>query len=254
MKKLFLLLALTGFIFFSCKKDKVEPDTEKKETVNKEPDENQNSLTVNDYEGNVYSTVIIGKQEWMAENLKVTQYADGTPIPHVTGDANWAALPDNDADTVRAYCWYDDDKVTYKDLYGALYTYAAATNGDNSGAEVQGVCPTGWRLPSDADWDTLVDVVGGADSAGFILKATNGWNDDGNGNDDIGFAALPGGSRNHQNGTFSNAGRNGYWWSATENDATNARFRYIYAKETKVNSHSNFKSYGLSVRCVRDLP
>ena len=253
MKNLLLLLALTSFIFFSCKKDKVELEKEKEETTNGETDENGDSLTVTDYDGNVYKTIIIGNQEWMAENLKATHYADGTPILHVTGDATWGALPDNDADTASAYCWYNDS-IEYKDQYGALYTYAAATNGDNSGSDVQGVCPTGWRLPSDADWDTLVDAVGGSSVAGDILKATSGWNDDGNGTDDIGFAALPCGRRDHRDGWFIYAGSHGYWWSATEDSDTYARARSMNSSSTQVNSTYYHKSYGYSVRCVRDLP
>ena len=252
MKNLLLLLALTSFIFYSCEKDEVETDKEKEETTNGETDENGDSLTVKDYDGNVYKTIIIGNQEWMAENLKATHYADGTPILHVTGDATWGALPDNDADTASAYCWYNDS-IEYKDQYGALYTYAAATNGDNSGSDVQGVCPTGWRLPSDADWDTLVDAVGGSSVAGDILKATSGWNDDGNGTDDIGFAALPGGYRSRFNGSFSHAGTEGLWWCSTEDNASyawNRNMSYLNAKVLRIDLN---KSLGFSVRCVRDV-
>ncbi len=266
MKNLFLLLALTSFIFYSCEKEEVEPEKEKKETTNGEngnENENSDSLTVTygegvtDYNTNTYSTIIIDNQEWMAENLKTTHYADGTPIPHVTGNLNWAALPDNDADTARAYCWYNDN-IEYKDQYGALYTYAAATNGDNSGNNVQGVCPTGWRLPNDADWNELVDAVGGVDSAGVILKATSGWYDwegnPSNGTDDIGFSALPGGTRFYFDGSFFLASVNGNWWSATEGSDTHAGSRSMNHSKADVHSGSNSKSIGFSVRCVRDLP
>jgi uncharacterized protein (TIGR02145 family) len=208
--------------------------------------------SLRDYDGNIYKTITVGNQEWMAENLKATHYADGSPIPHVTGDATWAALPDNNEDTVRAYCWYNDDEATYKNLYGALYTYAAATNGDNSGSEVQGVCPTGWHLPSDAEWTALTDALGGASVAGGILKATSGWNDDGNGTDDIGFAALPGGLRSSYGGSFGHAGRYGYWWSSTEYNASYAWYRYMYYDIAEVYRYGSSKSYGFSVRCVRD--
>ena len=275
MKNLLLLLALTSFIFYSCEKEEVETDKEKKETTNGdeneddngETDENSDSLTVTygsgvtDYNSNTYATIIIGNQEWMAENLKVTHYADGSPIPHVTVDSLWVALPDNNTDNARAYCWYNNDKATYKNLYGALYTYAAATNGDNSGNNVQGVCPTGWRLPNDADWNELVDAVGGVDSAGVILKATSGWYDwednPSNGTDDIGFSALPGGYRFiafSYLDPFYSEGFSGSWWSATEGGDTHARHRYMDGDNAEVFNSNVIKSSGFSVRCVRDLP
>ena len=262
MKNLFLLLALTSFIFYSCEKEEVEPEKEKKETTNGEnanENENSDSLTVTygegvtDYNTNTYSTIIIDNQEWMAENLKATHYADGSPIPHVTGDATWGALPDNDADTARAYCWYNDS-IEYKEQYGALYTYAAATNGDNSSSDVQGVCPTGWRLPNDADWDTLVNAVGGSSVAGDTLKATSGWDSDLNGTDDIGFSALPGGDRSFLDGSFSGVGAYGYWWSSTERNAWDAWHQGMYYNGAGVYRDYRHKSHGFSVRCVRDLP
>ena len=231
--------------------------------------------TLTDYDGNQYYAVQIGAQCWMAENLKTTHYSDGTAIPLVTGDSNWAALPGNNADTARAYCWYNDDEATYKDLYGTLYTYAAATNGDNSGADVQGACPTGWHLPSDAEWIEMENYLadngynydgttgGGRAKIAKSLASTNGWNSSSNtgavGNTDYptyrnksGFAALPGGYRDFDNGSFSNAGDYGYWWSSTEDIALYAWHRYMYYSFAEVRRYNDNKSYGFSVRCVRD--
>ena len=106
---------------------------------------------VKDIDGNVYPTVTIGSQVWMAKNLETTRYPDGTPILLVDTIPAWDALNESS----KAYCWYGDE-IKNKDTYGALYTWAAAMNGAESSdakpSGVQGVCPTGWHLPSDAEW------------------------------------------------------------------------------------------------------
>ncbi len=204
-----------------------------------------------DYDGNTYGSVVIGDQEWMTSNLKVTHYSDGTAIPLVTDNTVWVNLGDNNTD--KAYCWYNNDAATNKDLYGALYTYAAATNGDNSGSNVQGVCPTGWHLPSDAEWTVLENVLGGSSVAGGNLKATSGWHSGSNGTDAIGFSALPGGRCNH--GLFQFAGTMGNWWSSTESNASYALYRNIFNlrdNNSEVSRNEYSKSTGFSVRCLRD--
>jgi uncharacterized protein (TIGR02145 family) len=209
--------------------------------------------TVTDYDGNVYNTVIIGTQVWMKENLKTTHYANGTPIPLVTGDSNWQAL----TSTSNAYCWYNDD-VANKDTYGALYTWAAAMNGaestTNNPSGIQGVCPTGWHLPSDAEWTQLTNYLGGESVAGGKLKetGTTHWNSPNTGaTNETGFTALPGGSRS-SNGTFGNIGNSGYWWSTTEYNATYSWHLSISYNSSNVFIYSYKKVLGFSVRCVRD--
>ncbi len=216
-----------------------------------------NSTTVTDIDGNVYNIVTIGTQTWMAENLRVTHYADGTSIPLVTDASEWADLGNTDADTAKAYCWYNNDSTSYFQTYGAIYTYAAATNGTPyKDTNVQGVCPDGWHLPRDAEWQTLLKYVSedgyndSDGSAGTALKATSGWNNDGNGTDDYGFAALPGGYRPSK-GTFSNAGDYSYLWSSTEYSSGRANRLSLHNSGVIVISYV-YKSYGLSVRCVRD--
>jgi uncharacterized protein (TIGR02145 family) len=125
-------------------------------------------------------TVVIGSQTWMKRNLNC----------NVSGSKCYNNDPSN--------C----------DKYGRLYDWATAKT----------VCPSGWHLPSDAEWTTLTDYVGGLSTAGKKLKATSGWSNDGNGTDEHGFAALPGGY-GVSDGYFSNVGDGGYWWSATEDDA-----------------------------------
>jgi len=180
-----------------------------------------------------YKWVKIGTQTWMAENLNYD-------VPGVTTDVCYNNAPDSCA------------------KYGRLYNWATVMNGASSStlspSGVQGVCPEGWHVPSDAEWTTLENFVG--TTAGTKLKSTSGWSHrsggiSGNGTDDFGFSALPGGSR-WSNSDFNDAGYDGYWWSATEYDATNARSRFISFYEDVVERYSYFKTILFSLRCVRD--
>lgn len=210
-------------------------------------------LTVTDYDGNVYNTVTIGSQVWMKENLKTTHYANGTAIPLVSTNSTWDAL----TATSKAYCWYNDD-IANKASYGALYTWAAAMNGSASSSAnpstVQGVCPTGWHLPSDAEWTLLTDYLGGASGAGVKLKETGHTHwavfNDGATNSS-GFTALPSGYRNNY-GTFYLIGYHGYWWSATEGVSTNAWHRNLSSDYNNVSRYASNKEAGNSVRCLKD--
>lgn len=231
------------------------------------------STTVTDFDGNVYNTVTIGTQVWMKENLKTTHYADGTAIPLVTGTSNWDAL----TATSKAYCWYDDD-ISNKATYGALYTRAAAMNGAASTTAnpsgIQGVCPTGWHLPSEAEWKQMENYLadngynydgttgGGRGKIAKSLASTNGWTSSPNtgavGNTDYpayrnksGFTALPGGARNY-GGAFYGIGDYGYWWNATEYHTISAWNRFMLYYYSSGYWSSNYEELGLSVRCVRD--
>jgi uncharacterized protein (TIGR02145 family) len=227
--------------------------------------------TVTDIEGKVYKTVIIGTQEWMAEDLKTTQYTDHTAIPLVSGNSNWEAL----TDTSKAYCWYADDIIS-KATYGALYTWAAAMNGSAGSAAnpsgIQGVCPSGWHLPSDAEWTELENSLiakgynwDGSTTGNKIAKAlasASDWEVSLNagdvGNTDFpekrnvtGFTALPGGYR-LVNGIFYTAGSYGLWWSATETYTTVAWGRVMFFDNSSVSTNELSKEEGVSVRCLRD--
>ena len=224
-------------------------------------------------DGNVYQTVKIGNQVWMAENLKTTRYSDGTAIPLVTGSINWDALTATD----KAYCWYNDD-IANKAVYGALYTWAAAMNGAVSStanpSDIQGVCPTGWHLPSDAEWTQMenyladnghnYDVTTGGGSAKIAksLASTSGWTSHSGtgtvGNTDYpayrnksGFTALPGGYRSHH-GAFESISNYGYWWSATEFSTNLAWYRLMFYYRSHVYRGNYYKEVGFYVRCVRD--
>ena len=206
--------------------------------------EKKNS-TVTDIDGNVYKIVTIGTQVWMTENLRVTHYNDGTPIPNVTDNAEWAAL------TTSGYCWYDNDEATYKEVYGALYNWHAVNTGM--------LCPEGWHVPSDAEWDILTEYLGGDTLAGGMLKAT-GTVETGDGSwydpniaaaDEYGFSALPGGGH-YFNGAFGWMGYYGTYWTATGNSSSNAWTRYMRYDSRRLVRDQYDKKVGYSVRCIKD--
>jgi uncharacterized protein (TIGR02145 family) len=160
-----------------------------------------------------YRTAKIGSHTWMAQNLN--------------------------CDVSGSKC-YDNDPASCT-KYGRLYDWSAAKS----------ACPGGWHLPSDEEWDALVTAVGGSSTAGTKLKSKSGWNNDGNGTDDYGFSALPGGL-GYSAGNFNSVGDNGNWWSSTENNASNAYYRNMYYLIAFVGRNNNDKSNYFSVRCVQD--
>jgi len=200
-------------------------------------------------DGQIYKTVKIGDQIWMAENLN---YADSVKTPSLMGK-NWcyANKAENCAVTGRLYTWA-----------AAIDSVKLATDADNpqdcgSGKEctlpdtVQGICPPGWHLPEKKEWDTLLTKVGGEATALKVLKSQTGWFHDGNGSDDVGFSALPAGDRIN-NGNFFDIGKLAGFWSASETD-------YNYANALDLGYCSNYaalgyynKSFGFSVRCLKD--
>ena len=196
---------------------------------------------VSDYDGNVYKTTYIGDQLWMTENLKTTHQADGTAIPAIedinsngTTDDEWESLGDNNTD--KAYC---------NSASGFFYTYAAAKD----------ACPTGWHLPTDADWTELERYIaagGHSGQEGTALKSTSYWEEDGNGTDDYGFTAYPVGSRYDGTGTIDGEGYNGNWWSSTETSDKNAYFRFLHYNHPYLYRFSFHKSNGFNVRCIKD--
>jgi len=194
--------------------------------------------TLSDVQSNVYNTVQIGSQCWMRQNLKVTQYRNGTAI----------AFPDTDglafdANTTGAYAWYNND-ISNGNTYGALYNWYATTN-------VNGLCPSGWHIPTDAEWTTLTTALGGAASAGGAMKTTTGWNSPNTGaTNSSGFSGLPGGLRNEA--SYGDLGAQGYWWSSTQASATAGWLRYLFHSLSSASSDSNPKRLGHSVRCLKD--
>lgn len=197
--------------------------------------------TVTDIDGNTYDIVEIGDQVWIAENLKTTKFNDGTDIPNVTGTDDWIDL------SSPGFCWYNNDETTYGDTYGALYNYYAVT-------DPKGLCPTGYHVASDSEWATLITYVGGEAVAGGKLKeeGTTHWTDPNTGaTDEYSFTALPSGRRNND-GNFFYIMTNGRWWSSTQYDNIDAWTRGMAFDDAAVDRDSRQKTYGLSVRCVKD--
>jgi uncharacterized protein (TIGR02145 family) len=205
-------------------------------------------------DGNEYNWAQIGNQVWMAENLAY--------LPSVN------MVADGSEDAAGSYYYvygYNGTNVTDAkatanyNTYGVLYNWPAAMNGAASSTTnpsgVQGVCPTGWHVPSDAEWTELTDYLGGTSVAGGKLKetGTTHWASPNTGaTNETGFTALPGGLRSNF-GYFNNiGGYGGYWWSSTENDASNAYGRSLDYGSLDLGSDADNKKIGFSVRCVRD--
>ena len=208
--------------------------------------------SVTDIDGNTYDAVEIGNQVWMAEDIKVTHYADGTEIPNVTTDGNWSNLSSTD----KAYCFYNNASNTD---YGALYTWAAAMNGAGSSTSnpsgVQGVCPDGWHLPSDSEWTELTNHLGGINVTGGKLKetGTTHWISPNTGaTNESGFTALPGGYRFHIIGSFDDLGYYGNWWSTTQETTNAAWYRSMSYNASSIVKANTDKADGYSVRCILD--
>jgi len=205
---------------------------------------NTPSTPIADIDGNVYKTVKIGDQTWMAENLKVTKYRNGNTIPIVTDYTSWANL------TSGAYSdFYNDPNNGV--IYGHLYNFYTVL--DN-----RQLCPTGWHIPSDAEFTTLTNFLGGESVAGGKLKevGTTHWNSSNIGADNIsGFTGLAGGFRGDNGSFYYNVGTTGNWWSSTEYDANNGIYRGL-AYNTTIFSRSYGayfgKKGGCSIRCIKD--
>jgi uncharacterized protein (TIGR02145 family) len=194
-----------------------------------------------DYDGNVYDMVSIGTQVWMKQNLKTTHYKNGTAIAYPSTDNT--AWSNN---TSGAYAWYNNDAATYKSTYGALYNWYAVNTGN--------LCPTGWHVPTDAEWTTLTTYLGGEVIAGGKLKEAGlaHWNSPNTAaTNETGFTALPGGGRGY--GWECNyLGSNGYLWSSTLNYSTFAWCRSVYYNISYADRTTTYKWNGFSVRCLRD--
>lgn len=217
-----------------------------------------------DYDGNIYPSIVIGDQTWMKKNLRVTHYADGRAIPEVPLD--WAGMPAG----TKAYCWaYNNPENA--DPYGALYTWSTAMDGAQSSdgipSQVQGVCPDGWHLPSDQEWQQMelfigmdpaeVDTLGyrerGEGFGGRLKEPGNKhWrNPNANATNFTGFTAVAGGSRSID-GNFRNLGREATFWSAAEFNPTSAWVRGLYYNNSFIRRAYDNKGNAASVRCIKD--
>jgi len=206
--------------------------------------------TVIDYDGNIYNTVQIGNQCWTKENLKTTSYSDGTLLIDGTG----VGYISNDS-TTKYYFSYNDDPA-YTETYGYLYTWAAAMNGSEFSNEnpsgIQGLCPSGWHVPSYSEWDELESYLG-YEMAGGKLKSdgTEFWNYPNTGaTNESGFTALPSGSKAY-NGVFNGLGERTFFWSSSREGSLYFRntLRYNYSD---LSGAFDNRTYGHSVRCIKN--
>ena len=208
-------------------------------------------------DGEVYKTIKIGDQIWMAENLRATKYNDGTDIPLVTDNSVWLR-------NAPAYCWYNNDEATYKDTYGALYNWDVIETGK--------LAPKGWHVPTDNEWSKLETYLGDngynydgtTDSwsakLGKSLASQSNWKssteigDVGNDlstNNSSGFNGLPVGHRLSIHGTFNGDSTETFWWTSTEG-ANGAFFRALYNTRSFLYSGDGDIRNGCSVRCIKD--
>ncbi len=199
--------------------------------------------SVSDIDGNLYKTIQIGTQIWMAENLRTTKYNDGSIILNVTGNTEWHNS------VTGAYCWFNNDEITYKTTYGALYNWYAVNTGK--------LCPTQWHVATNDEWTTLETFLGG-NSAGGKMKEAGivHWLAPNTGaTNESGFTGLPGGVRDiDADASFSLLGQRGFWWTSTKTQSGG-----VYSRDLGHNfiflSHwlvEGSEEDGFSVRCIKD--
>ena len=206
--------------------------------------------SVSDLDGNIYKTIQIGTQLWMAENLKTTKFNDGVRIPNVTDNIEWESL------LTPGYCWFNNDEATYKSTYGALYNWYAV--------KTDKLCPTGWHAPSNDEWNALITNLGGEIAAGVKVIETGNthWLRTIPGaTNESGFTGLPGGSRSISEDFrgFMFLGNFGHWWTTTDYtppyDALIAQLPSMYDSNGQLDFEAGFaakKIGGASVRCVKN--
>jgi uncharacterized protein (TIGR02145 family) len=230
-KFLFFLSLLLSLLVFSCDKSKDDDNN---------PDIPQ-AGTVKDVDNNTYNTIKIGTQWWMAENLKTTKYRNNTTITYPGNNGtNWSN------NTTGAYAWYNDNPAN-KNSYGALYNWHAVKNS-------AGLCPTGWKVPAEKDWETLINHLGGNSVAGGKLKSqgTSYWeNPNVAATNASGFNAKATGRR-YFDGSYNNLKFFGHWWTSTEQFNATAKSMSLYHNDSEAKIIPEQKTIGFSVRCIKE--
>ena len=220
-----------------------------------------NPGSVTDISGNTYPTILVGNQVWMAENLRTTKYSDGSNINVVSSTVQWNNNYTNSSN-LPMMCWYNNDQATNTaNKFGALYNWFAVNSSTNGN---RNICPTGWRVPTDADWNTLISVLDPAylpaaegvqsATAGGKMKSTGTqfWaSPNTDATNSVGFSGLPCGYRDEE-ARFFLTGLSGLWWSSTQRSISFAWYRGISNNTSDIGRNSNTKVVGFSVRCVRN--
>jgi uncharacterized protein (TIGR02145 family) len=195
---------------------------------------------VTDSQGNTYKTVRIGEQTWMAENLKTSEFSDGTSIPVVSDTTAWSAL-----DT-PGLCWYNNKGDSIWEIYGGLYNFYAVASGK--------LCPAGWHIPSDEDIQTLMNFLGDTLTGGGSLKeeGTAHWKPPNTGAvNNTGFTALPAGIRYFE-GSYSSLSWFTSFWSSAEYDSSKGWYLSLYYSDAAARLNKASKKDGFSVRCIKN--
>jgi uncharacterized protein (TIGR02145 family) len=203
--------------------------------------------TISDVDGNTYKTVYIGTQQWMAENLKTEKYNDGTFIPNITNNITW--------DTLRSGAWCNyNNSDSLGNIYGKLYNWYAICPTTNGNREI---CPTGWHVPIAAEWDVLLNYLGGWPVAGGKMKEIGTSHfiipNYGATNESL-FTGLPGGTRFWNGSDFRYIGEWGFWWTSTgkTNDGDFSREQKLVSGSVKSEIDAGHKWAGMSIRCLKD--
>lgn len=225
MAALFFLMLITA----ACKKE---------DDIEQLPESVPANVTVSDIDGNIYHTITIGTQTWMVENLKTTHYRNGDPITHITDTIQLANF------TTGAYINHKNSSAN-ADIYGRLYNWYAVADGPL-------LAPAGWHIPSQSEWRTLINHLGGDTIAGAKLKeaGTSHWLSPNTGaTNESGFTALPGGLCY---GSFLDIGLEGFYWSSSESSAYSAILVFLHNENKKIVEAPYYKNAGISVRCIKD--
>jgi len=196
--------------------------------------------TIIDIDGNVYKTVQIGNQIWMAENLRVSRYSNGDVIPNIIENKVWFDL------NCGAWCNYDNNS-DFDSEYGKLYNWFTID-------DKRGLAPKGWHVPSIEEWNMLIDNLGGKEIAGGKLKefGTEHWEvSNEEATNESGFSALPGGYRGIFS-TFDGKSHYGSWWSSIDDRSSKAWSSYLSYQNKSISISCDYKQIGLTVRCIKD--
>jgi uncharacterized protein (TIGR02145 family) len=235
-----IYLAFIAIVINGCKKDNnpiSNPDNSKSTAVF---NISKTYGTMTDQNGNVYKTIVIGSQTWMAENLRTTKYRNGIDIKEVTSKEEWSTLD------IGAYCNYNNTQnIDTIVTYGRLYNWLALIDNRN-------IAPKGWHIPSDEEWKILVSFLGGEDLAGDKMKESGitHWANPNQNKNESGLTILPGGCRDG-GGSFKFMGSRGDYWSCTMH-GTYVLFRSFDYQFASSYSWECIKENGLYVRCVKD--